>query len=494
MTSGSKLGLFLLGAVALACLALIALRDEGSETDGPVNDLTAGEDLGGRDTRDGAGLRAGATPGSTNGGPMTAAGTGGPGDLVGARTPEGIDYSNPETREAELRRLLGVVPVDDWLGVAKVVALMPAGEPIPADLRGVILDELRTGKRLQAMHVFAKLNDASFVEDLFEMIEGVDANQALTRAALEALWKMPAGDDDAIARRLESSLAGDTRKDGRILRAIGKRGGAEGARAIVEYLQRVKNPSDVNVHILQSLDISTDAAAAEIVIEALQREASGKVQRALLAMVMRPGTSAVTEAVIGLDRDGVSDDVRTMTLRTLGRIGDAKAAEYLLKKSAEAGSFGEQALTAVAGLNTADPRVGDLLSQALADADRNPRPALAKSSLLRALGNAKHTASLPTVARSLADRDPTVQTAAIRAMGRMGDAAQEYIPRLVTLYDSGDARRRQSVAAALTGIGGTAAIEQMRTMLKVEDLDPSVRRTLQVGLRAAEDRLPKAPK
>jgi len=498
MSSRTKLSLVLLGAVALGVLALVLLQDGGApEATGPLNDLSAdgvparGGGQEGR-TPDGGGGARGADP--VRSPARAGGGSDAPGALVGARTPEGIDLSRPETRAAELKRLLTAVPVDDWLAVARIVELMPQGEAIPAELRSVILNELQNGKRLQVMHVFAQLRDDSFVADLFDILESSTADKGVVTAALEALWKMPGGDDDAIAKRLESSLRGDPQKDGAVLRAIGKRGGAEAARAIVEYLQRSKNPSDVQLHILQSLDITTDPAAAEIVREALVREASPKVQRALITMAMQPGASVMTDSLIGLDRDGVNDDVRTQALKALGRIADAKATEYLLKKAGEPGLFGEQAMAAIEHLESGDPKVGDLLAQALADADRNPRPAVAKASFLEALGTARHVASLPTVARSLDDRDPAVQTAAIRAMGRMGESAREYVPRIVQLFAAGDARHQQRVAVALADIGGEAAIKAIRGLLEAKDLDPSVQRTLQMGLRNAEARSEQAPK
>lgn len=495
MASRANTGLLLLAAVALGGLAFVLLRDGGDEIPTATNDLTAD---GARDTGSGPdGLSArGTTDGSSNGRvPTQPGGTGGdPGALVGARLPEGIDYSDPATRAAELKRMLTAVPVDDWRAVAKIVGLMQPGERIAEELRGVILRELSTGKRLQVMHVFAQLRDDSFVEDLFDVLESTDPGSGHVRGALEALWKMPGGDSDAIARRLEGNLSGDTQKDTSILRAIGKRGGPEAARALVEYLQRAKNPSDVQMHILQALDVSTDKAAAEIVADALKTEGSPKVQRALISMVMRPGASSMTAPLMGLDRDGVSDDVRAMALRALGRIADPEAAAYLLKKAGEPGVFGERALAAVALMDSADPKVGDLLAGALNDAHRSARPEQTKASLLQALGTARHAPSLPIIARSLNDRDAGVQAAAVRAMGRMGSRAAEYVPELVRLFDAGDPKRQHGIAVSLANIGGTEAVTEMRRLLKAKDLDASVRRTLQVGLRNAESKLPKGTK
>ncbi|MDJ0521447.1 MAG: hypothetical protein QNJ90_05160 [Planctomycetota bacterium] len=497
MASRARFGLMLLGLVALACVAYVVLGDDDADVSRGGDDLTADGGSSSRGDPDGGLSARGTAPPMNNGrAPMRPGGTNGGGgnSLVRAREPSGIDYSDPAVRESELRRMLGGDRVDDWRKVAKIVGLMQPGERIPEDLRGVILRELEGGKRLQVMHVFAQLRDETFVEDLFEVLERAEAPSGHVRAALEAIWKMPGGDSDEIARRLESSLAGDTQKDVPLLRAIGKRGGPEAARALVEYLQRVKNPSDVQMHVLQSLDVSTDKAAAEIVADALKREGSPKVQRALIAMVMRPGASAMTAPLMGLDRSGVSDDVRAMAIKALGRIADVEATGYLLKKAGEPGVFGERALTAIQRMSSADPKVGALLSRALGEADNNPRPTKAKASLLEALGTAGHAPSLPVIVRSLADRDDTVQTAAIRAMGRMGSKAEEYVPRLGEMFEGQAGTRQRDIAVALSNIGGKQAVDEMRRLLKIEGLDPSVRRNLQIGLRNAESKLPQETK
>ncbi len=492
MTARFQMGLAVLGAVALGCLLLVLLQDDGGRRSQPAPDFT--EDVGvGVDVPAPGALPVSRGAASTPGGEVTpglepAPQPRGSDSLVGAREPAGIDLSDPTVRAKELRRLLTTRPVE-WLRLSKIVAIMQPGEAIPTDLRPVILDELRSGKRLQVMHVFGELRDASFVEDLFDMIEDGEASPAQERAALEALWKMPGGDNDEIARRLEGRLTNDVRKDASVLRAIGKRGGAEAARAMVEYLQRVQNPLDVRTHILQSLDLSTDKAAAQIVGEALRRETSPKVQKALIEMASRSGATALSEPLIALDRNGISMEVRSRAIVALGRIGDEASTAFLLEKAAEPGTFGEQALQAVALIRSADPRVGSRLAKALADADRNPRPERAKASLLQALGSAQHVASLPVVARSLDDRSRSVQEAAVSAMGRMGHHAQTYVPKLVRVYDAGDARMEQRVAVALGDIGGSAAVREMRRMLKKPKLSLTVKRTLQLALRNAEREL-----
>jgi len=491
MTARFQMGLAILGALALGCVLLILLQDEGTSRDLQAPDLTTAvseDQPGDLEGVDGVDPDASHTSGGDAPVLQPAPQPRGPDSLVGLREPAGIDLSDPVVREKELRRMLTTPPIE-WLRLSKIVAIMQPGETIPADLRPVILDELRSGKRLQVMHVFSNLRDASFVEDLFDVIENGETSAGHERAALEALWKMPGGDDDEIARRLEGRLTNDVRKDASVLRAIGKRGGAEAARAMVEYLQRVQNPLDVRAHILQSLDLSTDKAAAAVVSQALQREGSPKVQKALIEMASRSGATAMSAPLIALDRNGVTEEVRSRAIVALGRIGDEASTTFLLRKAAEPGAFGEQALRAVALIRSADPRVGDRLARALAEADQNPRPARAKASLLQALGSAQHVASLPVVVRSLNDSNRPVQEAAVNAMGRMGHHAQTYVPKLVRLYDGGDARMQQKIAVALGDIGGSAAVREMRRMLKKPKLSLSVKRTLQLALRNAEREL-----
>ncbi len=482
MTKSYKIAFTFLAALALACVLVVILRDDGTGAGTQGYDLEG--DAKGPDTASGAnkGLKGAQPKDATepNLGP-----DGGGGLQPGMRTPEGIDLSDPAVREAELTRLLSQSTVI-WQDVAKIVGLME--EPIPAALRPKILNEIKFGKRNQVMFVFAVLRDESFVEDLFELLDDSTVIKGGRSAVLTALWQMPGGDRDAIARQLESRLAGDPVRDLPIIQAMAKRGGPEAGRALVEYLQGTANPRQIPQHILQSLDV-TDPQTAEVIAGAIRGEQSPKVLRALITTASKAGARAMVDPLISLDRDGIPVDVRQQVLTALARIGDTPSVDYLLRKSEEPGVFGERAIQSIGVLNTSARGVADVLTKALAGASNNPRPAAFKKSLLIAIGRARAAGSLSVVAKTLDDPDEGVQQAAVQAMGSMGHRSRGYISKLSSIYSKGSELTKRRIAIALGSIGGDEAAKAMRGMLKEEGLSPSLKQTLLMGMRNVQEEL-----
>ena len=399
MTARFKIGLAIVAALALGVLVLQVLGDADEGDLDELDHLDGGADyLDGESSGGGLTAERGGTgrPGSGGRDPsLTASGARSGNGLVGARLPSGIDFSDPAVRASELTRILGTQPIN-WQQAAKIVALME--ERIPEDLKPTILWELRNGKRNQVMHVFGVLRDPTFVEDLFDVLDDGDASRGARRAALQGLWQMPGAPADEVARRLEGRLTNNFARDRDVLQAIAARGGQEAARAVVEYVQRLKNPREVPQHILQRLDVLDDAQAAEVVALALQRESSPKVLRALITIVSQPGASAFSETIIGLDRDGQKDEVRTQALFALGRIGDEASVGYLLEKAAEPGHYGERALRSIASISSADPAARQRLAAALTGAHSGPNAENTKISLLLAIGAVGDKETLPAVA------------------------------------------------------------------------------------------------
>ncbi|MDF1700533.1 MAG: hypothetical protein P1V36_05180 [Planctomycetota bacterium] len=486
MSSRFKIALSLVGALALACVLVVVLRDppqassqDGFELEG--DDLGTGSG-GGTDTADNPRLE-GTGDAAAKGARV---GPDGGGSLVNARDPSGIDYSDPEVREAELRRLLGQGSVD-WQGVAKIVGLME--EPIPQELRAAFLNGLTVGpRRNQAMFAFAVLRDESFVEDLFTLLDDTGVVRGARTAVLSALWQMPGGDRDAIVRQLESRLSGDVVKDQQLLHAANRRGGPEAARALSEYLQTLSNPRQVPPHILRSLDL-TDRQTAEVFAASLGEVKSPKVLKAMITAASQPGAREMVQPLQALDRDGMPDDVRQQVLDAMGRIGDTASVDYLLRKAEEPGIFGDRAVQAIGSLNTSARGVAGVLAKALDGSANNPRPRKYKKSLLIALGNSKSVETMRVVAKTLDDGDAEVRLAAVEAMGRMGHRSRGYVDKLGSMYDSGGESEKRRVAIALGSIGGEDSIKQMRRMLKGERLNPSLKQTLLMGMRAAQRQL-----
>ena len=481
MSPRLKIALSLVAARVLASVLVIVLGDdpqpsgEGFELDPDADPTREGPNP----KLEGAGDLKGDTPKAV--GP-DGGGTG----LVNSREPEGIDYSDPEVREAELRRLLGEGQIN-WQAVAKIVGLME--EPIPEELRPVFLDGITTGpRRNQTMFAFAVLRDESFIEDLFELLDDPSVVKGARRAVLSALWQMPAGDRDDVVRKIESRFTGDPVKDQAMLQAVSRRGGPEAARALTEYLQSLRNPREVPPHILRSLDLK-DPQTSAIFAGALQQEQSSKVLKALITTAAQPGARSMVDPLVALDRDGVPDDVRQSVMDALGTIGDLDSVDYLLRKAQEPGIFGDRAVMALGSLNTSERGVADKISKALDAAENNPRPREYKKSLLVALGRSRSAGSLRVVAKSLDDGDTEVRLAAVDAMNHMGHRSRGYENKLAAMYRTADDTGKRRVAAALGSIGGEEAIRELRRMLKAEDLPASVKPTVQFGLRNAEKQL-----
>ncbi len=487
-----KLALALLAALALAVGLVFVLGGDPGEAgdsyeiedagDGGLELNPSSGDLkgnGGKGTDEGKGNPA-MQPGGPDGG----------GGLI-RRQPSGIDYSDPEVRAAELTRLMEGANVQ-WHEVAEIVKLME--EPFPEALRQKLLDGLTIGRRTsQVRLVFAVMRDDSFVEDLFERLDDPSVVKGKWRAVLTALSEMPAGDRDDIARKLESRLTGDERRDTEVLRAIGRRGGPEAARAIVEYVGTASNPRAIPVHILKSLDLS-DKKTAAVYVQALANETKPKALQALVAAAAQPGAKTLVAPLISLDADGVPDDVRGQALDSLSRIGNTDAVQYLLRKAEEPGTFGTRAVSAVGRLNSAERGVADLLAKALDGADNHANARAYKKSVLLALGRAKASSSLGTIAKTLDDPDAEVRMAATEAMGSMGHRSRGYVNRLASQYSKGDDKAKLKVAVALGSIGGEEAVREMRRMLKQEGLTPSLKQTLLMALRRAQDDLEAARK
>lgn len=484
MNTRFKLALSLVAALALAVVLVVLLQDDDSSGTGAGFELTPDGTV-----ADGSGA-GGTDPdlkvGRDGNGPKANVGSAGGGNLVNARTPSGIDYSDPEVREKELRRLL-TAPTGRWKDIARIVALME--EPIPEDLRPMFLEGLTVGpRRNQTMLAFAVLRDPSFIEDLFTLLDDTSVIKGARTAVLTALWQMPGGERDEVVRQLESRLSGESHRDNPMIAAMNSRGGPEAARALVEYLQGTKTPRQIPPHVLHRLDL-TDKKAAEVFATALRQEQSPNVLKAMITTASQPGARDMIDPLISLDRDGMPDDVRQQVMDALGRIGDTRSVDYLLRKAEEPGVFGDRAVLALGQLNTSARGVSDQLAKALDGAANNARPVQFKKSLLIALGNAKSSEGLRVVAKTLDDGEGEVRMAAVEAMGRMGHRSRGYENKLVSLYRGGSDTERRRIAVALGTIGGEESVSAMRSMLKEEGISASLKQTLQMGLRAAQKQL-----
>ncbi len=481
MTNRFKLGLLALAVLAIAAVFVLTGDDTPDDRGG---DLTA-DDLDAEERRGGPELTATGRERSPDGGSSSRgdpART--PGLPPGLREPSGIDLSKPDVRKSELERLLRAEEID-WRKVGKLLSIMT--EPVSEDVRAIMLQELKTGRRNMVMFAFAEVRDPNFVEDLLEVMDNEELARGARVAALQALWQMPGANNDTVALAFESRLAGDLGKDRELLFGLAKRGGVEAARALVEYVGRSSQPSAIPPYILQTLDLTKNPEAASVVVDAMKGAEKPEVLSALVGMAGKPGNSAFTAALIDLDTDRQPPAVRARLLGSLAKIGDERATDYILERAAEPGEFGDKARDALGGMYAAQPGARSKLTKALETAGLNPKPTDMKESLLHALGALRHKPAMPGIARYLDDPEERVRRASIRAMGGLGADARPHVNRMRGHFESGDHATKVRVAVAFGEIGGDAAIGAMESWLKGKGLTPTLERTLRTALRAAKD-------
>jgi len=395
-------------------------------------------------------------------------GRGGAGVAIPVGPSGGTDYSDPSVRRERLAALLNASAID-WKEVEQLLRI--TNEPLDSDVRHILLNALRNGGRTMALLAFSGLNDGSLAVDLLEIYDDPTAEPDTRTAALQALFIMPGADRDEVARALKGRLSDDLGKDRELLYAIARRGGPEAARALVAYVQRVREPSRVPNYILRTLDVAGDPKAAAILSEALGGQNPPDVTCALMSIAAQPGAEGFTQQIIALDRDGQDAAVRRQVITS---------------------TVGEQALEAIGGMRSADPEACARLVDALERAWSNPRPEMAKEKLLVAVGALRVDAALPLVARSLDDLSPKVRVAAVRGLGHMGSRSRQHVPKLVRLYEGGDSDMRMRVAIALGSIGGEGAVEAMEQML-ADGASSNLQRTLLRGLGRAKVLMSVAP-
>jgi len=410
--------------------------------------------------------------------------------MSGARLPSLVDNSDPAVRRERLATLLNASAID-WKEVEQLLRI--ANEPLDPGVRDILLSELRSGRRNMVLLSFSGLNDGSLAVDLLEIYDDPTADPGARTAALQALFTMPGADRDEVARALEGRLSDDPGKDRELLHAIASRGGPAAARALVVYVQRLRQPGRVPNYILQALDVVGDPEAAAVLSEALGEQNPPEVTRALMSIAAQPGARGFTQQIIALDRDGQDAAVRRQVFTSLSHIGDKEAVGFLLRKADEPGTVGEQALRAIGGLRFKDPEVCAQLVDALERVWLNPRPEMAEEKLLLAVGALRVDSAVPLVASRLDDSRPKVRVAAVRGLGRMGSKSREHVPKLILLYRGGDSDMRMRVAIALGNIGGERAVEAMEQMLTDGGNSSSLQRTLSLGLRKARVQLSDAP-
>ena len=205
-------------------------------------------------------------------------------------------------------------------------------------------------------------------------------------------------------------------------------------------------------------------------------------------MVAQRGAVQFTAVVKALDVDGQTDAVRQAAMRTLSRIGGKEAAAYLLERSGAPGAHGEQALDLLGQITSAESEGREFLVEAFERSGSGPNGVETQAQIIKALANLREPGAAKIFAKQLNNGVPEIRQEAIRGLARLGTRAEAYVPSLVDEFTVSNDSTKVRIAVALGSIGGEDAIKAMEQMVSVEDLSPSLHRTLRAGLIDAKKR------
>ena len=479
MTPRFKLALAGLVALMLGCAVAWVFTDRRDpRSDDAVDPLSAGNN-----TRGGLleGIDVPTQPGATGTVPGGADTT----RLVGARDPQGPDYSDPVFRTKKLGELLAAVPIP-WRDVRRLLAIMD--QPLSEHAKTTLVHALRSGPRGLVLQALSAVHDGTITEDLLALVDDPGATQAVRQAALLALGRMPGAEDDAVAKALASRLSGSFREDVNLLAAMAERGGGEAARAVIAYLTRAGDES-IRPEAFDRFDFASDEAARAVFLKALSEEQSPVVTQQLLTLAGKPGAAALVPAIEKLDDEDAPLALRRQVLKTLGRIGTGDAIRHVLERAREGGEMGTAALRSLDAVRSADPAAREALRNEFARAGVAARPTESKTRILRALGRLRDKESLPVMVRALDDPDQQVERAAIHAMGGLGKHAHTVVPRLVEVYTAANGQTQAAVVHALGTMGGADALRHLKEWSAAEDLDANLTRMLRTAVLSVQHRL-----
>ncbi len=486
MSTPFKIGLACLFALALAASVTYFLLDEDDEsmrhTDGVTDVSSDGTPRRGNEYLTGTSDRREGE--SSDRSPVLSAG----GLRPGGREATGPNLGSPEERARHLRELLNAAEIR-WEDVARLLSVMD--EPLSAEARGILLNRLQTGPQFnRVLKAFAMVRDPEVVKGVISLYEDTGSSSRAKKAALQALWQMPVEDPNEISRYLESQLSGELGRDGKVLNALARRGGKESVRAMIAYVQSLKNPQSMPPYLLRAIPPSEDEEVRAIIRDGLtSSQTSPGALRGLLRMVADPAMHGFGDTLVSLDRPDQSMEVRRQLYATMSDSGDSAAIAHLAKRAEESGHMGTMALEALGRVKVANPEGRKSLMNLLERSPLHANPNKAKEHLLLALGSLGHRPAMPAMVSSLEDSEPRVQIAAIRGLGRMGSAAREHLPTLARVFKEGNGAMQQRVAVAVGRIGGPKALELMKSMESTDGIEESVRRTLKVAIRSLSSRI-----
>ena len=328
-----------------------------------------------------------------------------------------------------------------------------------------------------------KMEKKRDVEGLFEALQYFDSGVRERAAfALDRLgWK--AGDDTEKARYLLAKKEWDD------LTELGGPAVEPLILALKKELFEIQKEREVRCRVAETLGVIGDARAVEPIVQALKdrhEDVRKHAEIALEKMVLTHPVAVVEPLIRVLDED--TDWVARMRVaEILGRIGDARAVDPLIRviedmieahrRRISAGGAGPplgQALREDKDLELVQEALGRIGEPAIelliqARKEKGSEFAIATADAVRYMGEP----AIEPLVRTLKDEDRSVRSWAATRLGDIGDVrAVEPLAR--ALRDDRGYRVRSSAADALGRIGDVRAVEPLVRALK-DDRDLFVR-------------------
>ncbi|HJZ59714.1 MAG TPA: HEAT repeat domain-containing protein, partial [Gemmataceae bacterium] len=361
----------------------------------------------------------------------------------------------------------------------------PAGKPlIPLALEKLTSDD--PNARYAAVRLVGALEPDDVAKAVPELAKLVNDPEPLIRrrvgAVLEKLGPAAGPAAAALGKQIQSELD-EVARDQYVDALIAMGPGAKPAAAVlVQLIDEPDLAQSMRLRVIAAAavaDPASPAVASAVVKASGDRDEAVRAAAASAIGKLNPLPADALAVLIKLAKSDPRYPPRLAAVRALAEAGPrAKAARADLETLTK-GTMPGVALWAKVALAAVDGDVRTatgVIRAGLSDADGQVREAAAEALIL--IGPTP--SDLPALTAML--KGPAGKAAAARAIGRLGPAAKEAVPRLSDLLEDRDSGARVAAAEALGQIGApaaTPAIPKLQAALKDPLVEPTARKALE---------------
>ncbi len=383
--------------------------------------------------------------------------------------------------------------LEDWelTSWARIALEAIPGEAADAALRNA-LDKVDGRILVGVINSIGNRRDAKAIDGLAAKLKS--DNVAVVTAAAVALGHI--GGDAAAKPLVESLPTNPAVAEGCILCAEGYLENGQSAKAMKLYdaVRQAKVPAQRGLEALRGAILSRGSTGVPLLVEQLESSETEKVSIGLRTARELSGRD-VTEA-LAVELEKLSPTMRPMLLLALADRQDASVLPVVVK-AAKSGSLDVRVTavkvlmrlgnaSCVPTLLEAAVNINDELSDAAKEAlirlpgDEVDNAILAELNqaqgkeclvLVEVAGQRQLHAALPAVVKNLKSNDPQICSAAVDAVGLIGQADQA-ADLVALLKKTGDTKERQAVEKSLLSISGrcgTACVGYLIPLTKTDD-------------------------